>query len=141
MATLNAVSVIQDMFAAFNRKDVAHAASLVTADFELQDIPTGMTFRGPEGFAQWLHTFLTAGPDAHADVKHIVEAGEWVASEHVGTFTHTGPLMTPAGEIPPTGRHVELGFGEFYKVKDGKLTEMRAYYDVATMLRQLGLLS
>ena len=64
--------------------------------------------------------FSTAGPDAKAEVQTTIEAGEWVATEHVGRFTHTGPLLSPTGEIPPTGRHVELRFAEIYKVKRRK---------------------
>jgi steroid delta-isomerase-like uncharacterized protein len=141
MTTPDAAAVIHDLFNAFNQGDLARVTSLVTDDFELQDVSAGLTFRGPQGFNQWLQTFLTAGPDAKAEVQTTIEAGEWVATEHVGKFTHTGPLLSPAGEVPPTGRRVELRFAEIYKVKEGKLTEMRAYYDSATMLRQLGLLS
>jgi steroid delta-isomerase-like uncharacterized protein len=141
MMTTDAATVIHDLFTAFNQREIVHATSLVTDDFELQDIPAGLTFRGPQGLNQWLQTFLTAGPDAKAEVQTTIEAGEWVATEHVGTFTHTGPLLSASGEVPPTGRRVELRFAEIYKVNEGKLTEMRAYYDSATMLRQLGLLS
>jgi hypothetical protein len=65
----------------------------------------------------------------------------WVASEHIGSFTNTAPLQSPAGEIPPTGRRAELQIAEVYQMKDGKLALLRAYYDVATMLRQLGVMS
>ena len=47
---------------------------------------------------------------------HITQA-QYV--EHVGRFTYTGPLLTPNGEIAPTGRRVELQFGEFFQMKDG----------------------
>ena len=62
-----------------------------------------------------------------------------MATEHVGRFTHTGPLVTPGGEISPTGRRVEIQIAEFYQMKDGKIRQLRAYYDAATMMRQLGL--
>jgi predicted ester cyclase len=90
---------------------------------------------------QWFQGFLTAGPDGRADPFHMVAAGDWVASKHLGRFTHTGPLQAPAGEIPPTGRRAELQIAEVYQMKDGKLALLRANYDVATMLRQLGLMS
>ncbi|WP_281356135.1 ester cyclase [Arthrobacter mobilis] len=45
----------------------------------------------------------------------------------------------PAGEIPPTGRHIELQIAEVYQFKDGKISLLRAYYDLATLMRQLGL--
>ena len=45
-----------------------------------------------------------------------------------------------AATLPPTGRTIDLWFGEFFEVRDGKLVSMRAYYDLATVLRQLGLM-
>ena len=55
-----------------------------------------------------------------------------MATEHIGRFTHTGPLLTPGGEIAPTGRRVELQIAESYQMKDGKINLLRAYYDLAT---------
>lgn len=66
--------------------------------------------------------------------------GDGVASEHIGRGTHTGPFVTPAGTIPPTGRRVELRIGEFYEIRDGKIANLYAYYGSATMMRQLGFL-
>ncbi|MGZ3616171.1 MAG: ester cyclase [Ktedonobacteraceae bacterium] len=39
-----------------------------------------------------------------------------------------------------TGRRVELQIAEFYQMKEGKIQKLRAYYDAATMMRQLGLM-
>jgi len=60
--------------------------------------------------------------------------------EHVGRFTHTDQLLTQGGEIAPTCSRVELQFGEFYQMKDGKIGLIRANYDAGTMMRQSGLL-
>ena len=66
-----------------------------------------MTLRGPDGMRLWLQTWLDAAPDGHAALERIFGEGDWVATEHHGTATHTGPLRTPTGEIPPTGRKLE----------------------------------
>jgi len=140
MSKLDNASVIKALFDTFNKGDLAGAASLVTQDFELVDVAAGYTFHGSDGLLQWLQGFLTAGPDAKAEIFNTIVEGDWVATEHVGRFTHTGPLITPGGEIAPTGRRVELKFAEIYQMKDGKIRQLRAYYDVATMMRQLGLM-
>jgi predicted ester cyclase len=88
----------------------------------------------------WLKTWLDAAPDARVDLERIFGEGEWVATEHHGLATHTGPLHTATGEIPPTGRRLDLWFSENFEVHDGKLRRMRAYYDGAAVMRQLGLL-
>ena len=133
-------TVIQALFDAFNKGDLVSAASLVTQDFELIDVPAGYTFHGSDGLLQWFQGFLTAGPDAKTEIFNTIVEDDWVATEHIGRFTHTGPLVTPGGEIPPTGRRVEIQIAEFYQMKDGKIRSLRAYYDAATMMRQLGLM-
>jgi steroid delta-isomerase-like uncharacterized protein len=133
-------ALIRNLFDAFNSHDLDRATTMVTEDFELVDFAAGgQTFRGREGLRKWFQTFLTALPDAKTELINVVAAAdEWVFSEHVGRGTHTGPLVGPSGELPPTGRAVELWIGEVYRIEDGKITLMRAYYDGATMMRQLG---
>ena len=57
------------------------------------------------------------------------------------TGTHTGPLETPTGEqIPPTNKRIDLKGAVFGRLNErGEIVEERRYYDVGTMLRQLGL--
>ena len=140
----NASSTPQDLvrvvFEGFNSRDVDRIARICADDFLLEDIPAGMTLRGPDGMRLWLQTWLDASADAHAALERIFGEGDWVATEHHGTATHTGPLRTPTGEIPPTGRQLDLWFSENFEVRDGKLRRMRIYYDGAAVMRQLGLM-
>lgn len=133
-------AVVRSLFEAFNDGDVERAAATVSDDFELVDVAAGQTFHGPEGCREWLEVFRTALPDARTELVNLFADGERVASEHVGRGTHTGPFVTPAGAIPPTGRRIELRIGEIYEVREGKIAKLYAYYDSATIMRQLGLL-
>lgn len=140
MAASAGESLIRRLFEMFNTRDLDGIGALVTDDFELVDVGAGLTLRGREALRHWFDGFLTAGTDARAELRTVVAAGDWAASEHVGSFTHTGPLLSPSGSIPPTGRRVELQIAEIYRFRDGQLAQLRAYYDVATMLGQLGLM-
>ena len=83
---------------------------------------------------------LTALPDAGTELTNVVANGEnWVFTEFVGRGTHTGPLVGPAGTVPPSGRRIEFPVGELMRIEGGKFTLVHAYYDGATLLRQLGL--
>ena len=134
-------AIVRGLFDAFNDHDLDRAAAMVSEDFELVDFAAdGQTFRGSEGIRQWLQVFLTAFPDAEVEVTNAVAAGEggWVFTEHTGRGTHTGPLVGPSGTIPPTGRRAELPIGELFRVQNGKIVHIHAYYDGATLMRQLG---
>jgi steroid delta-isomerase-like uncharacterized protein len=133
------IAVVRSLFDAFDQGDLDRAATLVTEDFELVDVPSGGAFHGPEGCREWLGTFRTALPDARTEIVNAFAKGDRVATEHIGRGTHTGPFVTPAGTIPPTGRKIELRIGEVYELSEGKIRRLHAY-DSSTMLRQLGLL-
>ena len=141
METQDNAAIVRDLFDAFNDHDPDRAAALVSEDFELMDFAAdGQIFRGPQGLRQWLQIFLTAAPDAKVDFTNVVSAreGGWVFTEHTARGTHTGPLVGPSGTIPPTGRKIELVIVELIRVENGKITLLHAYYDGATLMRQLG---
>ena len=133
--------LVRGIFDGFNARQLDRVAALCADDFTLEDLPAGITLRGPAGMRGWLQNWATASSDACADLRLIFGEGEHIATEHFGTATHDGPLQTPNGELPPTGAKLEIWFSENYVVRNGKLVSMRVFYDGAGVLRQLGLLS
>jgi steroid delta-isomerase-like uncharacterized protein len=140
MGVQDDIAVVQSIYDGFNAKDLEKVLAAVTDDFVLEDIAQGRTFHGREGFLEWLMPFATAVPDAKTEVTNVIAAGEWIVTEHTGRGTYLGPLATPHGEIAPTGGPHELRFAELFRMRDGKIALMRAYYDSATILRQVGAL-
>lgn len=137
---VNSKGVVQTIFDGFNARDLDRVTAICADDFVLEDLPAGLVLRGPDGLRAWLTNWIVAAPDAYADVRWMIAEGDSVATEHLGTATHTGPLQTPGGELPPTGAKLEIWFSENYTLRDGKLIKMRVFYDGAGVLRQLGLL-
>jgi steroid delta-isomerase-like uncharacterized protein len=61
-----------------------------------------------------------------------------VAHEWRMTGTHTGEGFPPG--VPPTGKAFDVKGTDVWTVgPDGRATSVRAYYDTATLVRQLGL--
>ena len=109
-------------------------------DFEQTDVPGGRTVRGPDGLRQ-LNLFFAEGfPDGRTEITNIFATEDQVVVEFIGRGTNTGLLHMPTGDIPPTGRRAELRFCNVLKVRSGKLVSSHIYYDVMTMLQQLGLI-
>jgi predicted ester cyclase len=55
-----------------------------------------------------------------------------------GTFT--GVLYSDAGDIPPTGRTVELHVCEVFEIRNRKITRHATYYDALGFMQRLGVL-
>ena len=96
---------------------------------------------GPQDNDQWRDygaTFRRALPDARMVVEDAVEDGDRVALRGRFYGTHEGPLVTPHGEIPPSGKAIDLPFADFFRVSDGKIASHFTYWDQLTMMQQLG---
>lgn len=140
MSNEQALATVRLLYDAFNSGDVPTLLNLVSDDFELVDIALGMSWHGRQGWGEWLQNWVTSMPNAQIRLDSIIAQGNMVVTEHTGGGTHTGPLNTPTGPIPPTGKSIELKFAEFFNVRDGEIKSMRAYWDTGTLMRQLGLM-
>jgi steroid delta-isomerase-like uncharacterized protein len=128
-------------FAAWNGRELADVEELLAAEFSWIDpsLPAELThLDGAHGFfaASW-----AAFPDLHFTAVGeplVDEPGGRVGAEWRMTGTHTGAEFPPG--VPATGKAFDvLGTDVFTVDADGRATAIRAYYDAATLARQLGL--
>ncbi len=136
----DSASIIRKLFDAFNAKDADAIAALAADDYVLIDCASGEKYEGPEGARRNAEGWLTPFADVSVEVLNVVESGDWAVAECVGRGTHSGPMQTPMGEVPATGKQLELHFCSVIKVRDGKIVEGRDYYDAMTIASQLGLI-
>ena len=132
-------SVSDQLIDAFNANDLDRVEDLAADDFELLDVATGETFRGKEGARRNAEGWFRPFPEVKVEMLNVIKSGDWEVMEAVGRGKHTGPIVTPEGEIPATGRTLDLRFVSIIRVRDGKIVEGRDYYDVASLMDQLGL--
>jgi Predicted ester cyclase len=130
----------REMYNRFGRNDFQGVLELVTDDIEATIIPFGQTFQGKEGFLQFMHGFKDAFPDMEIKIDNQVIGEDQVVNEISTTVTHTGPLETPTGVVPPTGKTVNFTVCEVWGIRDGKVASLRNYQDAASLMRQLGLM-
>jgi len=141
MSREQSIQTVRSVYEMFNNKDMNGLMSLVTDDFELIDMALGMTWRGKAGWKEWLEAWAISLPDAKTRVDSLAADGDLIFTEHTGMGTHTGPLQTPGGVIPPTGKAIKLQFAEAFTMRNDKIRQMKAYWDSATLMRQLGLMA
>ncbi|MBK8504240.1 MAG: ester cyclase [Saprospiraceae bacterium] len=122
----------------FSKNNFDKCVKLASPNVKVTAHAFGMTFNGPEEFRAFMQGFKEAFPDMVVHHDSIVSEGGRVAVEFTAKGTHTGPLKTPAGVVPPSGKKVELKVAEFYQWNNGRFTSMSNYQDAASLMRQIG---
>ena len=94
--------------------DFDKALSVFTEDVERTMAGAGI-LHGLDAFRAVIRVFPDAFPEIEFEVHRWIEAGDWPVVEGRVQGTHTGPLRTPEGETPATGksmscRHVATSF-------------------------------
>ena len=139
MTTLTIREVFQAGTDAFNAHDIDGFAE-VLADDVVFDAPGMPRDSGRAACAAFYRGWIEAFPDARVEVDAVHEAGDGVMVEE-GRFvgTHAGPLTTPGGAIPATGRSVEVPYVHVLHFRDGRHVFLGLTFDRLLMLEQLGL--
>jgi steroid delta-isomerase-like uncharacterized protein len=99
------------------------------------------TQRKIEGVDQLIATWqgwAAAFPDSKATFHNAHVSGNTVILELTWRGTHKGPLQMPGGQIAATGKTINIPACQVLEIADGKAKSMRHYFDMATMMRQLG---
>ena len=85
-----------------------------------------------------LKGWKTAMPDVKGTITGAEEVGNQVILEVKWHGTHTGPLATPQGEIPPSGKSHTTPSAWIFDYEGDSLVESRHYFDMLTILQQIG---
>ncbi len=134
--------ITQKIADAISKHDLDAHAKLYASDAVAYDPMYPEPLRGRDAIRKDTQTFLRAFPDMRFETLTVIEKDERTGSAEIRlSGTHTGPLESPTGDvIPPTKKRVDLKGAAFVRLNErGEIVEERRYYDVGTMLRQLGL--
>jgi len=127
---------------ATTKHDGEAVARLYASDAVAYDPMYPQPLRGREAIKKDNTNFFRAFPDLRFEIVTVIEKDERTGAGEIRmTATHTGPLESPTGEeIPPTNKRIDLKGAAFVRLNEvGEIVEERRYYDVGTILRQLGL--
>jgi len=117
--------------------DAAAAAALLADDLDFQT-PSGPV-PNAEAAVGFVSAYTTGFPDSSFDISLWVEAGDTAVAEGVWRGTNSGPMATPQGVLPATGKSVAVPFTTVFEARDGKISAHRAYWDNAGFMMQLGM--
>jgi steroid delta-isomerase-like uncharacterized protein len=138
------VAVIQRWFHAVNAHDLDPFAELLDEGYAWEAGSTSGSGVQP-AMASWRSLF-TAFPDLRLEPEQVLTQGDYVVARWRMTGTHLADLAFagPAGPLrplPATNRRIDLTGCSVSELKNGRIIRSWVYRDMATLLRQLGVLT
>jgi limonene-1,2-epoxide hydrolase len=117
--------LIHVYYAAWIRDDIEAVLALCTDDLVAVNVPIGPV-RGKAAVREFLQKFGRGMQHKRYTVEQILESGDSAMVEGVEHYVKDG-------------KSVSLPYMTRFRFRDGKIAEWRDYFDLQTVLRQLGL--
>jgi steroid delta-isomerase-like uncharacterized protein len=133
------IAIAKAPFQAYNSKNWDKVKASITADVHFDEVATSRKTKGAEETIALWKGWAEAFPDSKATFHGAHVSGNTVALEVTWKGTHKGPLQMPKGVVPATGKTIEIRACAIVEVAGEKVKEQRHYFDMATLLQQLGL--
>jgi steroid delta-isomerase-like uncharacterized protein len=129
-------TLTRELVDAWNARDWERLAPLYTADYEGLEVGDAAPQHGLAGLQQSAQRYWDAFPDLRILELECIVQDERVALAWVARGTHRGRLMN----IPATGRTVMVQGISWLVMEDGRVKRSTTIWDVAGLLRAIGLL-
>jgi steroid delta-isomerase-like uncharacterized protein len=129
--------VARTFFDRIHARDWDGVAELYSDDAEY--VRADGASRGREEIVAYLTGIMNAFPDHASAIETVLVGPDHVTVEWTETATHTEPYVgSLMGTIPPTGKSFKERIVEVFRFEDGKVVSQHEYYDLLSLLGQLG---
>lgn len=129
-------ATIAALLNAWNAHDIDYVLTFYTPDYEGINVADATPHHGLNGIRDFLNRYYVALPDLQFTSDAVVVQGQQIAWFWTARGTHLGRLMN----IPPTGRRVEVLGSSLLTLRGDKIARACYIWDVAGLLRNVGLL-
>jgi ketosteroid isomerase-like protein len=134
------VATVRNAYAIAERMDLEGWVNAFTSDGIFTDNSVGITYRGRD-LADPVRNYGTAFSKMHRELGRIYVDGNVVVVQLALQGTHDGPLQTPFGVLPATGKKMDAPCCDVFEVVDGKIKRFDCYPEGSVIFAQLGVLT
>jgi ketosteroid isomerase-like protein len=131
---------VREAYATAERRDLEGWKSLFADDGIFIDESVKVTYAGPKEWDYPVRNYGTAFADMHRELYDFWTVGNTVFVRLALQGTHTGPLQTPFGTIPPTGKRMDAPCVDIWELDNGKIKKFDCYPSGSIILTQLGVI-
>jgi steroid delta-isomerase-like uncharacterized protein len=124
------------VIAAWNNKDIASLLSLYAPDCKVEDIGLAKPLYGHEGVRR-VYLYTVAG---FSDLSFTLTRSVETESQTIFEWECCGKQVRRVLGVPPTGRELHMTGVTWLTLRDGLIESSRRVWDMAGLLRQMGLL-
>jgi len=128
--------LVRDLLEAWNAHDLGRIETFYAPGYEGVDVGLAGPHRGPQSASRNMERYLRAFPDLRFVEQDLIVQGVRAVLVWKAHGTHEGKLMN----IPPTRRPIAVHGTSVLTVEDGKVVRGLYVWDVAGLLRSIGLL-
>jgi len=118
----------------WNRGNLDVTSEVFASDYVRHDLRPTEALPGPAGQAKVAADFRSAFPDLRMELDLILAGGDLVAARWTTAGTNTGPW----GGRPPTGKRAKFSGVNIFRIRDGKIVELRNHRDDLGLMQQIG---
>ena len=128
--------LITELTEAWNAHDLERVIACYAHDYMGEDVSQPVPLRGREALRANFERYLAAFPDLRFTNEQVIAQGNRVAVLWTARGTHAGSIM----RIPATHKPVEVRGTSLLTVRDNKVQYGVHIWDLAALLREIGLL-
>jgi steroid delta-isomerase-like uncharacterized protein len=134
MATAHMATVLDDWAAASSSHDVDKFLALFTEDCVYEDVTMGVVNQGKQQLRDFTNAFFGAFPDLDIQLKTRFASGPFGSAEWLMTGTHQGDFPG----MPATHKRMSVRGASVFELQGDKIRRCSDYWDMVTLLKQLG---
>lgn len=132
------IDIIKKHLADFGASNWSEYKGAFASECVYEEYATGTRVKGPDACVQAAQKWKRAFPDARGTLMSSLLSGDTITVEIQWQGTQTGSLESPFGAISPTNKRVTVNAVEVFKLRNGQIVEDRHYFDLLTILTQIG---
>ena len=138
MSSQDQTQVAREIVTGYSTGNWTALKGLFTPAAVYNELGSQRRIQGPDAIIQTLQGWKKAMTDSQGKVISAIASGDTVAMQITWTGTHDGTFTGPTGTVPATGKRQTTPAAMIVKFSDNKVSEIHHYFDMLTLLQQIG---